>query len=291
MSQTEQHCACDPSNLVMLPVRGFGLAVDPSGLVPAPAPVLTCRERVDRDMHIYINGNLETSGDGLSPETAVKGYADAVLALSKYDGCNQHAAHLHFLSLEDTEATYPDFTVFSNTYSTFTSLRISGESYETTHLGVCSFQMGTVIAVSEVSMRSLASLGSHTSISGDVAFKANGESYAMNVNYGGCLYILENVNVYFHAGSCTAYMKITSSMMLLWENSKFHTIGSISASVAFLYVQYNGSITIGNTVDFSGCTSVLGRKYYLMGLSYINSNGTTLPGTQAPMLETGSIYV
>lgn len=38
MSQTEQHCACDPSNLVMLPVRGFGLAVDPSGLVPGTRP-------------------------------------------------------------------------------------------------------------------------------------------------------------------------------------------------------------------------------------------------------------
>lgn len=112
MSQTEQHCACDPSNLVMLPVRGFGLAVDPSGLVPAPAPVLTCRERVDRDMHIYINGNLETSGDGLSPETAVKGYADAVLALSRYDGCNTHAAHFHFADLDGEDDAYPDLGVF-----------------------------------------------------------------------------------------------------------------------------------------------------------------------------------
>ena len=69
MSQTEQHCACNHPELVMLPVRGFGLAVDPSGLAPAPVPALGCRERVDQDMHIYIDGNLSESGDGLSPET------------------------------------------------------------------------------------------------------------------------------------------------------------------------------------------------------------------------------
>lgn len=44
MSQTEQHCACNHPELVMLPVRGFGLAVDPSGLVPAPGPAPVCRE-------------------------------------------------------------------------------------------------------------------------------------------------------------------------------------------------------------------------------------------------------
>lgn len=37
MSQTEQHCACNHPELVMLPVRGFGLAVDPSGLAPRPS--------------------------------------------------------------------------------------------------------------------------------------------------------------------------------------------------------------------------------------------------------------
>ena len=87
MSQNNE-CGCGHPQLTMLPVHGFGLAVDASGLVPAPVPTPTGRERVDHDMHIYVNGNLSASGDGLSPETAVKSYEDAVLALSRYDGCN-----------------------------------------------------------------------------------------------------------------------------------------------------------------------------------------------------------
>ena len=134
MSQTEQHCACNHPELVMLPVRGFGLAVDPSGLVPAPGPAPVCRERVDQDMHIYINGNLQTSGDGLSPQTAVKSFEDGVLALSRYDGCNLHAAHLHFLPLEDQLASYPDIGIYPGTLRHVHHFSSSGDSHESTRL-------------------------------------------------------------------------------------------------------------------------------------------------------------
>lgn len=290
MSQSNR-CACDPSHLVMLPVRGFGLAVDPSGLVPAPAPTPICRKRVDQDMHIYINGNLSESGDGLTPETAVKSYQDAVLTLSRYDGCNLYGAHLHFLPLEDPEASYQGLTVFPGTYSTFTMLCICGESHETTSLGYCSFHMGTRITVSNVSMMSLTCIGSYTYISENVAFKPDNVSYVINVNYGGCLYIQDNAKIYFHSCSCAACIKITGSMVFLSNGSRFYTAGNITASVAFLYAQFHGAVSMGNTVDFSGCTSVAGKKYRLLGLSYIHSNGVTLPGNQAPMVENGSLYV
>ena len=103
MSQNNE-CGCGHPQLTMLPVHGFGLAVDASGLVPAPVPTPTGRERVDHDMHIYVNGNLSASGDGLSPETAVKSYEDAILALSRYDGCNMRVATIHFADLDDPEA-------------------------------------------------------------------------------------------------------------------------------------------------------------------------------------------
>lgn len=72
--------------MTMLPL---GLDLDLSALRPDPVPMPVCRERVGQDMHIYIDGNLAESGDGLSPATAVKNYEDAVLALSHYDSLRE----------------------------------------------------------------------------------------------------------------------------------------------------------------------------------------------------------
>lgn len=291
MSRTEQSCVCNHPELVRLPVHGLALEVDTSGLVPAPGPALACRERVDQDMHIYIDGNLSESGDGLSPETAVKSYADAVLALSRYDGCNLHAAHLHFLPLEDPDASYSDFTVYTVTYNSFTTLSISGESHETTRLGSCTFYIGTRIAISNICLESLTCLGSYTYISGNMSFKPRNARYIIDLNHGGYLAVLEDANVYFNNCSCLSCIKITRSMAGLAAGSKFYTVGDISVSVAFMYAQYNSTFTMGKTVDFSGCASVTGKRYRLGGLSYLYSNGISLPGNQAPQVETGSVYV
>lgn len=290
MSQTEQHCACNHPELARLPVHGLTLEVDTSGLVPAPAPSTACRERVDQDMHIYINGNLRESGDGLSPETAVKSYEDAVLALSRYDGCNQYAAHLHFMSLEDPEASYPDFRVYTVTYNNFITLSIKGESHESTRLGACVFYMGTRITIENLNLKSLNCLGSYVYLMGNVSFNSKDSNYIIEVGHGGFLAVVENAHIYFHGCSCTACITITRSMVSLAEGSKFHALGNITASFAFIYAKYNSSFSMGKTVDFSDCTAVTGKKYRLIGLSYLNSNRVTLPGNQSPMAETGSVY-
>lgn len=297
MTQSDCQCGCDHTQLTMLPVRGLSLAVDASGLIPAPVPTPTpnpeigCRERVTEDLHIYIDGNLETSGDGLTPQTAVKSYEDAVLALSRYDGCNLYNAHLHFMSLQDQDATYSDLYAFYGHFTTFSKIFISGESHETTNLGSCLFQMGLVIVVSNISIKSLSSIGSYVSLSGNISFKSKDINRILQTNYGGCLYIMEDAHIFFHNTTCGSCITVTNSLLFCSHGSKFSTIGNVTVSVAFFYIQYHGSVTMGNTVDFSGCTGVIGKKYRLMGLSYIHSSGITLPGTQGPMVENGSLYV
>lgn len=297
MTQSDCQCGCDHPQLTMLPVRGISLAVDASGLIPAPIPTPTpnpeigCRERVTEDLHIYIDGNLETSGDGLTPQTAVKSYEDAVLALSRYDGCNLYRAHLHFMSLQDQDTTYPDFTMFHSHYASFSTVYISGESHETTKLGSCTFHMGSVIYVSNISMKCICGIGSCISLTGNISFKPQNVPYVIQSSYGGCFFIIGDANIIYHNTSSISCVHITHSMLFCSSGAKFSTVGNVTVSSAFFYIQYNGSVTMGKTVDFSGCTGVIGKKYRLLGLSYINSAGNILPGTQDPMVETGSLYV
>lgn len=146
-------------------------------------------------MDISINGNLTASGDGLSPESAVKSYEDAVLALSRYDGCNLYNAHFHFADLVDPEATYPAFTMFSSHFSTFSRIDISGESHETTRLGECVVNNGIIVTVSNVCMEHIDSIGSVTELCGQVAFTPGENKYAILSTYGGHFFFAPQTDI------------------------------------------------------------------------------------------------
>ena len=290
MSQTEQHCACNHPELVMLPVRGFGLAVDPSGLVPAPGPAPVCRERVDQDMHIYINGNLQTSGDGLSPQTAVKSFEDGVLALSRYDGCNLHAAHLHFLPLEDQLASYPDIGIYPGTYATFTTFHLSGDSHESTRLGWCNVYPGCHAFVADVCLTCLRKCSSFVPLRNNVAFKPGEKKYAIMSQYGGAVSLTPESNIYFHAGAYHSCAFVLSSMLYNVTSCKMHTLGPVSVDTGFLCAVRNAVINLNDTVDYTNCTAVSGMKYYANFLSNICTGGKTLPGSLDGQVYNGSIY-
>lgn len=292
MSQTEQHCACNHPELVMLPVRGFGLAVDPSGLAPAPVPALGCRERVDQDMHIYIDGNLSESGDGLSPETAVKSYADAVLALSRYDGCNRHHAYFHLASLESTDATYPEIVVGLGSYATFGALHIRGESQETTRLCRFNNQVGSMVSLSNISVAYTQTVASWLAIEGKVALRpVPGQPSAFHSTWGGCIRFTEDAEVYLYPGEYMAVCATSHGMVGSGERVKFCTLGNINLSSGFAVASHCGNIQFPASTDFSGCTAVTGRKYYLEKLSCLCLDAGILPGSVAGEAKNGSIYV
>lgn len=293
MSQTEQRCdhECDHSQFTMLPIRGFGIAVDTSGLSPAPASEKLCRERVDHDVDIYINGNLETSGDGLTPATAVKSYRDAVLALSRYDGCNLYDAHFHFADLVDPKAAYPDMTIRRSHYATFAHVYISGESHTTTHCGACTAQVGSEVTISNVCMTYIQALCSSVQITGKIAFDPSDKKYALISKYGGMIAFEDGAEVFFLPGIYYSCFYINGSSIYNKGNVSFHTTGPVNVENAFIYCRYNSSFHFYSKADFSGCTSVTGKKYHAMGLSCIAASGHILPGTEAGVLQSGSVFM
>lgn len=289
MSENNQ-CACHPSNLVMLPVRGFGLAVDAGGLAPVPTPTAG-RERVDQDMHIHINGNLETSGDGLSPETAVKSFEDAVLALSRYDGCNQYSATFHFADLADPEVTYPDMNVFTHSYATFRALSIDGVSHETTRLGTITLTAGTYATLANISSAGIITNG-WLLISGKIALKpiSPGTS-SFQANWGGLIRFLADSEVYLYPGKYHSVMYSDCGLFSVPGTLKFHVLNSIQVQYGFVRARGNACVRLNKSVDFSTCSAVTGQKYNLTEQACLVSAGLTLPGSLLGVAANGSIYV
>ena len=291
MSQ-DNHCACGHPELVMLPVRGFGLAVDPSGLVPAPAPARSCRERVDQDMHIYVDGNRGESGDGLTPETAVKDVSDAVFALSRYDGCNRHHAYFHLVSLESPDATYPEIAVGLGSYTTFGALHIRGESHETTRLCRFNNQVGSLVSLSNISVAYTQTVASWLAIEGKVALRPTPEqSSAFHATWGGCVRFSEDAEIYLYPGEYMAVCATSHGMIGSGERVKFRTLGNINLNSGFALALHCGSIQFPASTDFSGCTAVTGRKYYLEKLSCLCLDAGILPGSVAGEAKNGSVYI
>lgn len=294
MSQTEHQCGCEQITLTELPVHGIKLAVDASMLQcqSPPQPALAGRERVDQDMHIHINGNLETSGDGLSPETAVKSFEDAVLALSRYDGCNQYSATFHFADLADAAATYPDISISTpNYYATFSGLTLAGISHETTMLGHVYAKAGAYATLTNACASYILSNG-WLNIDGKVALKPRlAEKAALHANWGGNIRFLPDAEFYFHPGQ---YMAAVYSICGYISNSapmKFHTLGKISVDFGFARAVGDGTVRFTRTVDFSGCTAVTGRKYHVAERANVLTGGATLPGSLPGVALNSGLYL
>ncbi|MBS6830100.1 MAG: hypothetical protein KH208_09570, partial [Desulfovibrio sp.] len=75
------------------------------------------------------------------------------------------------------------------------------------------------------------------------------------------------------------------------ERVKFRTLGNINLSSGFALASHCGSIQFPASTDFSGCTAVTGRKYYLEKLSCLCLDAGVLPGSVAGEAKNGSIYV
>ena len=291
MSRTEQHCACNHPELVRLPVHGLTLEVDTSGLVPAPGPSTACRELVDQDMHIYIDGNLSESGDGLSPETAVKSYADAVLALSRYDGRNTHHAHFHFADLEDQDATYPDITLYAQSYAGFLSLTLAGASYRTTNLGEINVLTGGYAFLTDLCSSYVMCHG-WLDIYGKVALKTRASKKAAFCSYwGGQIRFLAASEVFLYPGKYSAVIFCVCGTALTAGPMNFHALGAIDVETAFVRARGNAAVWFNQGVGFLECAAVSGRKYMLSEQSFLYSNGASLPGSVAGEAKNGSIYV
>lgn len=290
MSQNNE-CGCGHPQLTMLPVHGFGLAVDASGLVPAPVPTPTGRERVDHDMHIYVNGNLSASGDGLSPETAVKSYEDAILALSRYDGCNTYHAYFHFADLAGSEDVYPSIDIYPHSYATFLTLTIAGVSHETTMLGRIYNTTAAHLTLTDACTPFAASLG-WLNISGKVALKPSlPVPGALQANWGGHIRFLSGSEIFFNPGKYASAVYSANGHMVALGAVKFHTLGAVDAGEGFVRLFGNACVWLNQEVDFSTCSAVTGRKYNLTEQACLVSAGLALPGSLPGVTANNALYL
>lgn len=290
MTQNKCQCGCDHSPLTMLPL---GLALDLSALRPDPVPMPGCRERVDQDMHIYINGNLAESGDGLSPATAVKSYEDAVLALSRYDGCNLHYAFFHFADLEDPAARYPDIDIYRGHYATFSHMNIVGASHETTMLGMCQALTGVGVNVRNVCVSFLCSFGATVNIIDKLAVKpTESQQWGIMACCSGTTRFWKSVDVYLQLGPYkSALYAYLNGAVYNNDTVRFHAPGDLKMDIAFAISEASSMVRLTNQADFSDCAPVTGRQYWIIDTSCIRTSGLTLPGSQPGVTKSGGVFV
>lgn len=151
--QNQNTCLCH-QNLTELPIHGLKIAVDTSALALCDCKdggTAAGRHRVTEELHVYVSGNLTESGDGLTPETAVKSYEDAVDVLSLYDGCNKYIAHLHFADLAAGQK-YLDVIVVSAHHTSFKYMHIHGQSHDTTVFSAIYATLNAYVVISNVKL-------------------------------------------------------------------------------------------------------------------------------------------
>lgn len=293
MTQTHCQCGCEHPQLTMVPVQGFGLAMDLSGLKPDPTPMPLCRERVDHDMDIYIDGNLTESGDGLTPETAVKSYEDAVAVLSHYDGCNTYLAVFHFADLRDPNAAYPDIMVPCSHHSTFRKMVLRGVSHETTMFHSVSAGVSSNVWVVNLCSSLIRSVSGWLEIHEKVAVgPAATRKAAFLSSFGGTICLSTGAEVFVHPGNYTCiFLSTQNGAIYNVGAAAIHTLGKVDVEQGFVWALATSNVRFSNLVDFSYCASVTGRKYLLNELSSLYRVGLTLPGSLAGLAQSGSVAV
>lgn len=291
MTQTHCQCGCEHPQLTMVPVQGFGLAMDLSGLKPDPTPMPLCRERVDHDMDIYIDGNLTESGDGLTPETAVKSYEDAVAVLSHYDGCNTYHAVFHFADLRDPDAAYPDIRVQHSQYSTFRDMTLRGVSHETTMFHAIIAGVSSNVLVANLCATRITVITGWLAVHEKVAVRpAATRQVAFLSSFGGTICLYTGAEVFVRAGNYTCIFLSTQNGAIYNVGAAvIHTLGKVDVEQGFVWALATSNVRFSNLVDFSDCATVIGRKYLLNELSSLYLGGLTLPGSLAGVAKSGSV--
>lgn len=291
MTQTHCQCGCEHPQLTMVPVQGFGLAMDLSGLKPDPTPMPLCRERVDHDMHLYIDGNLTESGDGLTPETAVKSYEDAVAVLSHYDGCNTYRAVFHFADLRDPNAAYLDIAVPRSHHSTFRNMALRGVSHETTMFGAINGNPSGSISVANLCATRITVTAGWLEVHEKVAVRpAATRKDAFNASFGGTICLYTGAEVFVRAGNYTSlFRSIQNGAIYNVGAAAIHTLGKVDVEQGFVWALATSNVRFSKLADFSDCASVTGRKYLLSELSSLYLGGLTLPGSLAGVAKSGSV--
>ena len=293
-------CVCLPLANLCLPNQGCGpdcldrdavqQMID-EALQNQPA-CTGCRTKVNDHMHIYINGNLTESGDGLTPETAVRSYDDAVLALARYDGNNLYNAFFHFADLDSLDARYPDMAVRPQHYSTFAYMNIHGNSHETTKFENIRMWVGSYATITNLSCRRIDSAQCCTNIHGKLTIEPRSDDYCI---YAWCsAYIALNAEIYITAPSNVTqkavFYCIQSSLITLNSNTIINISGNITVNHGTAYTHSCGVLSSSATFNLAG--TVTGNRYKATSNSCINAgnNANHFPGTVAGTTATGGVY-
>lgn len=254
-----------------------------------PAPV-GGRIRVTEDLHVYVDGNRGASGDGLTPETAVKSYEDAVKALSLYDGGNTYKAVLHFADLK-ADGEYPEILTSPGHYASFVSLEIHGASHETTKILGIFVRYGSNVLITNVNATRITSENSSTAtVTGKITV---GNKAAANLNLflatNSATLSLYETQVYVKTANCYAVFFASISATLYVTDSVTTIIGSLSVESAFARV-YFGCLYVTNS-SFGG--TCIGKRYASPAngvIEVLGKGANVFPGSLAGEVASGGLY-
>lgn len=304
-----QNCNCDCGNFTMLPVRGFGLAVDTSGLpggdgiVPGPdnTHLVTRNGKLvwepigqgmlpgeglllDLDLYVAITG--DDANDGLTPGTAMATVHRAVKYLENIR-FSWNTATIHV-----ADGVYNGTTLVLNN-QTYSRLKIIGESRENTVLSFCIHVSFSLIILENLSIN-VASNNGNTITGGNEAHIT-----------------MKDVNVHDDNGWTLIMCNFTARMVLEGNVSLSGTVGIFLHAIGgLIVVQTTAVLSINGTASSStvlssggwiGCRikpsgSVTGKRFASRRLGFIDTNGggtAHFPGTVNGTAETstGGYYI
>lgn len=304
MSQTN-NCDCACPTLTMLPVRGFGLAVDASslggqGIAPGPDNthlvtrngVLVWESFGQGDMglmppaDLYVATDGDDANNGLSPEIPFATIQAAVDSTSKYIRTGQT------ITIHVAPGTYEENVIvyFNRHYS---ALAIVGDAdnYPVITGGTLSAFLGGlwisyIHVITEGKSAIQACHFSSTHLSDCKATVRNSaEDAAVYAHNSGEIRIAGPMElVATNAGSCVKTH--INGIVVIESPSPFIVTGTVGYGT--LRGSLGGNINFASNVVISG--SVTGRKYHCTTNSAIESSRLAIPGSAAGVTTTGGVF-
>ncbi len=289
-----QNCNCNCEHgkpTVTLPVSGLSIQVDAEALsacqcqggVPGEG-----RIRVTEDLHIYVDGKRAESGDGLTPETAVKTYAEAVRAASRYDGCNEF--NLIFNFADSTEGdNYGDITITAGGYSTFNGFVITGESIAAA-FGAIQVLASAKVTIMNIKLNYIGAEGNTSvTLEGNIVISPLADTHCIHARSGSEIALKADIIVL--GGSCYAVLCGFHCGNTMCYGGSISVMNGLTCTSAFACA-YNCGVVNTSGIPITGTAS--GRRYIVQrnGVIHVHGKGANyFPGNVGGTADTGGIYI
>lgn len=246
---------------------------------------------VEGELHIYVNGNREKSGDGLTPADAVATCGDAMGLLEFYDSCNAVGV-VHFASLE-AGREYPPICLSREKMGNFRKIRLEGESHESTMLSLIEAYSEGNIEVTNLCLRfAHAHHQGRLLLSGAMGLRPNVCTGSLGASFAGDIRLAANTKLHVDSGVYPWMFRATSGGEL--HASKTGIAVTFSPNVyytrAFVVSEHSGVCYV-KVPEYTGKPK--GKRYIARfngGVITKSSGRGIMPGNEAGVVCHGGYY-